>query len=93
MDARYLPDYKYCTWCAEGTPKIDHNTYDCVEQFNPWYEMPDESESEAFHKSKKLKEQERLKQGFKPTGFPPSPPASPTKGHQLFVLSKVANQF
>ena len=50
--------------------------------------MPYESESEAFHKSKKLKEQERLKQGFKPTGFPPSPPASPAKGAPAFCSFK-----
>ena len=50
--------------------------------------MTYESESEAFHKSKKLKEQERLEQGFKPTGFPPSPPASPAKGAPAFCSFK-----
>ena len=48
--------------------------------------MTYESESEAFHKSRKLIEQERLERDFKPTDFPPSLSASPAKGAPAFLF-------
>ena len=80
MDAKYLSNYKYCTWCASGTPKVDHNTFDCIHQFDPWYEMPYESFLESRQKARKKKELERFNEGFAPTGLPQTPVSSPLKG-------------
>ena len=50
MDAKHLPDYKYCILCADGTPKVNHNTFDCINEYDPWYEIPYESFLEAAQK-------------------------------------------
>ena len=46
--------------------------------------MPYESVSEALAKKRKYEQLERLEQGFKPTGFPPTPVSSPKKGAPAF---------
>ena len=84
LDQKYLPEYKYCTFCSNGSPKVNHDISECIHQFDPWYEMPYESASEALAKKRKYEQLERLEQGFKPTGFPPTPVSSPKKGAPAF---------
>ena len=84
LDQKYLPEYKYCTFCSNGSPKVNHDISECIHQFDPWYEMPYESASEALAKKRKYEQLERLEQGCKPTGFPPTPVSSPKKGAPAF---------
>ena len=77
MDAKYLSNYKYCTWCSNSTPKVDHNTFDCVGSMvwdAIWIIL------ESRQKAWKQKELEWLNQGFAPTGLPQTPVLSPLKG-------------
>ena len=85
MDRKYLPDYKYCMFCAKGSPQVNHEIEECPDNFDPWFEMPYESLSEARRKKEAREKIEREMQGFIfPLSVTPTPPPSPIQGVKPF---------